>query len=329
MHFVIYSNVQSKILMALLMTLVTLAAMLAYSLTIGFKRLDKIVYENFTNISLSEYVPLDTSDDHLVDDPNSTARNSITTYQQSTNDTLLNDDDLKRIAKENVQKRLEKQALSIQEDTDDSDSTGKINEEEAYGIDRYTEILLTADVLNEVKQEIDVVTKILDAQYELKQQGLSDAEINDQITQIKNNYFNTISNDLKEDKFNEINELLGEIDEKRTELQDEGKTDEEIQKELVQIKNNHFKDKIELLKETRITELEADEEEALQYERYYLSQKIISERLQQDEYKNPYNILPLDLWQKPEKTAKDIFSNKPCMCPHELRVDAKINYSDI
>lgn len=323
-HFVIYKNIKSTILAAILITLVTLLVMLSYSLTIGFERLEKIVYEQFNNISFSEYIPLSTDDD-LILDRDDTAPNSIITYQQSSNELLLDDDDLKQTAKDNVQKRIEKQAALQAQDDDDEE----VNATDEYGIDRFTEVLLTTDVINDVKQDISLVDKIISTTEQLTELGESEDDINKQITQIKNDYFANIDDDIREQKITDIDELVTNIKNKKSELQQQNTDNDEIDKQIEQLKVDYVQKKIQILKDDKLAELETEEEESLQNERYYLAQKIISDKLEQDEYKNPYNILPLDLWYQPQKTAKDVLSNEPCMCPGELRLDAKMNYVDI
>lgn len=277
MHLIIFYLLGKNVMLtSLLMTLVTLTSMISFGITLGINNINKIVNEWFTNVSPAEYIPLDTSDDLLIEDKDEQPPNSIITYQQSSNELLLDDDDIKTIAKENVEKRIKQQSLQIRKEDEDKPQTNK------YGVDRFTEILLTADVLRQTWEDLDTDET-----------------------------------------------LIAEMSEKETEMKSQEATDEDIKKALDDIKKQYFQEKIDILKDEKIAKLEAEEEESLLYERYYLAQKIISEKLEQDEFKNPYNILPLDLWYKPDKTAKDVLAKKPCMCPAEVKINDKINYSDL
>lgn len=76
----------------------------------------------------------------------------------------------------------------------------------------------------------------------------------------------------------------------------------------------------------RLAQLQVVEEEKLLDERDFQEQKIISDSLLNDEYQNPYNILPLDLWYQPQPGAKDLVTGTSCMCPAELNL-RDMNYA--
>jgi hypothetical protein len=63
-------------------------------------------------------------------------------------------------------------------------------------------------------------------------------------------------------------------------------------------------------------------------EQQRVATRYVSNTLQQNELKNPYTILPLDLWFQPEKGATDIFSKKSCSCPVEMQ-GGPLNYSSL
>jgi len=93
-------------------------------------------------------------------------------------------------------------------------------------------------------------------------------------------------------------------------------------------------EKIEDLKNQQLEKIQEEEkqkllEKEIQYltdQRYVQGNIYKSESLLEHEYKNPYNILPLDLWFRPEAGAKDLIGGKSCDCPVELRLDS-LNYS--
>ena len=112
-----------------------------------------------------------------------------------------------------------------------------------------------------------------------------------------------------------------------TEADTKNKTDEEIDELL----NNETKDKtpeeIKEWKTQKTEELEEQEYQHLKLRRYLDAKKFQSDTYLKSEYLNPSIILPRDQWFKPEKGAKDIINAKPCMCPAELILTQRINYS--
>lgn len=78
------------------------------------------------------------------------------------------------------------------------------------------------------------------------------------------------------------------------------------------------------LKKDRLNEMMNDEFKLLTDERYSKATEFVSQRLLQDEYSSPYNILPMDLWYRPPDGAKDIFKATPCMCPAELILNKNV-----
>ena len=113
-------------------------------------------------------------------------------------------------------------------------------------------------------------------------------------------------------------------------------TDEDIEKIQDQYKEAHNGQSISLydlqeamseLKNDRYNKLLFEEEEKLKTKRYMSAQELISANLLKNETKNPYNILPMDMWFKAEAGAKDIFRNKPCMCPAELNLGGGMAYA--
>ena len=103
-----------------------------------------------------------------------------------------------------------------------------------------------------------------------------------------------------------------------------------LQREILRARKQKLKDiyntQLQSILITEQNNLLENEINYLSDQRYVNANIYKSKELMNAEYKNPYNILPLDLWYRPEKGAKDLTTGKSCVCPSELRLD-DINYS--
>lgn len=100
------------------------------------------------------------------------------------------------------------------------------------------------------------------------------------------------------------------------------------------LKNDEIKgldsDEIDDLLMSKLYELQSQREDTLAQKRYLAKQKRISDELMADEYRSPYNILPLDLWFRADYDAHDISTSKGCMCPTVVNVNSTgLNYAPI
>ena len=98
-------------------------------------------------------------------------------------------------------------------------------------------------------------------------------------------------------------------------INDEHRDDPNFTKEdIFRVQNQRLKPVIEALNKERREELEQNEFKQLKFQRYLAEQSFSSQRQYANETKNPYNILPLDIWYRPAPNAKNI-DGTPCMCP--------------
>lgn len=91
----------------------------------------------------------------------------------------------------------------------------------------------------------------------------------------------------------------------------------------------NFKDLIDTTSASKFDEqrqkLVEDEVDNLQDIRLRTAVTYNSQGLLENEYKNPYTILPKDLWYRPAPGAKDIINGKSCNCPVQMTSD-NINF---
>ena len=91
-------------------------------------------------------------------------------------------------------------------------------------------------------------------------------------------------------------------------------------------KDSLINERIEIIKKDEEAKLINTEEQYLKDQRYMNTNLYKSEKLL-TEYKSPYQILPLDLWFRPQPGSKDLFTGKGCACPSELIQTNRNSYS--
>ena len=317
--FIQHKFSKRPLVMTILMTSIIIISMGIFGWTIAEP--GNRPYEFFnSNLNYSPYIYNDTIPDNLSNtekpyyEQKQIAPNSIITYQANTfGDQYWNDDNIRNLAQNNVNSILQqglvptyyKANSAVNNYNSEGSNAGENNPENPENPQNPQNVnfSLTKNDTENTEQDPNLVTN------DIRQILINQNDID----QIKEN----IANDPEAQK----------IIETQTKLYTAfGVSPDEIDSKIDELKQQMYDEEIELLKQTRYDELVEDEFQQLKYEQYYLAQEKLSKNLLQLEQENPYNILPKDMWYKPDESAKDIINSTPCQCPSEIKWTG-INYS--